>query len=251
MLVSRFADPHVGVVGGQLRYRLPEGGTAGSQEGLYQRYEQVVRRLESRLNSLLGTSGAMYAIRRGLFDPMVTHRPIVDDLAIPLDILLKGWWAVLEPRAVCSTTVVTSLGSEFRRKVRIMARAITTVLRGLRRGLCPPRPLIVWQLVSHKVLREIQAIFFVGMFISGALLAVRGELLYVVLFAGQVLLYVAGLLGAAFPTLCRFKAFALASHISMIVLASIAALFTWAAGRTRATWEPRGALAPVRREKNK
>lgn len=240
MLVSRFADERVGVVSGQLRYRAPQGKPPGSQESLYWRYEEAVKRLESRLHSLLGANGSIYAIRRALFEPIRTRRPIVDDFTIPFDILVKGWQAVLEPRAVSWETTVPSLGAEYRRKVRIMARAISTMLRALWRTLYPPKPRIAWQLISHKLLRETQAIFFVGMFISSAFLAAQGKTLYAVLFAGQVLLYGVGGLGAAFPRLCRFKPVALASHISMIALASTTAFALWATGKTRAIWQPRG-----------
>lgn len=241
MLVSRFANSRVGVVSGQLCYHGGEGQPPASQEGAYWRYEEGVKRLESRLNSLVGANGSIYAIRRALFEPVVGKRPMVDDLAIPFDILLKGWWVLLEPGAVSWETGAASLRAEFRRKVRIMSTAITTVWRGLWRSLYPPRPRIAWQLVSHKLLREIQAFFFVGMFVSSALLAAYGQPLYVVLFGGQALLYFLGALGTAFPGLCRFRPVGLASHISMIVLASIAALLIWASGRTRATWQPRGA----------
>jgi cellulose synthase/poly-beta-1,6-N-acetylglucosamine synthase-like glycosyltransferase len=239
MLVSRFADERVGVVSGQLRYRPPEGQPAGSQERTYWLYEESVKRLESRLHSLLGANGSIYAIRRALFEPIIARRPLVDDFTIPFDILLKGWQAVLEPRAVSWEAGAPSLGAEYRRKVRIMARAITTMLRGLRRSLNPPRPLIVWQLISHKLLREVQAVFFVGMLVSSGLLAAQGKSIYMVLLGGQALLYFLGALGTAFPRLCRLRPVALAGHISMIVLASIAALLVWASGRTRATWQPR------------
>jgi cellulose synthase/poly-beta-1,6-N-acetylglucosamine synthase-like glycosyltransferase len=241
MLTSHFADERVGVVSGQLRYRAAEGQPAGSQERIYWFYEEGVKRLESRLQSLLGANGSIYAIRRALFEPVISRRPLVDDFTIPFDILSKGYRALLEPKALSWETGAPSLRAEFRRKVRIMATAISTMLRSLWRTLWPPKPFIAWQLVSHKLLREIQAIFFVGMLVASGLLAVRGEPLFAVLFAGQLLIYAIGSLGAAVPQLCRFTPVALASHVSMIVLASIAALLIWATGRTTATWEPRGA----------
>ncbi len=92
-LVAAFADPRVGYVCGDVRF-LNERGT--NQEGLYWRYEMGLRTLESRLRSVTGGNGAIYATRRESYievDPIMGH-----DLSFPFNMVKRGWLAVYAPR---------------------------------------------------------------------------------------------------------------------------------------------------------
>jgi cellulose synthase/poly-beta-1,6-N-acetylglucosamine synthase-like glycosyltransferase len=236
-LVKRFSDSRVGAVSGELKYRTSGGLDEG--EGAYWRYEQRVKLLESALQSLLGANGSIYAIRRELFRPL--RAVDVNDLRIPYEVLLQGYAVVLEPAAVSYERPAPSLWAEYRRKVRIMSRAIPTVLKLAGPTLGRGRIVLCWQLVSHKLFREIQAVFFLGMLVGGAWGALLGDGLLSVVLAGQLALYLGGALCWAYPGL-RPRSLGLAAHFDMIVLASFAALGLWLTGRVRATWRPaRGA----------
>jgi len=236
-LVKRFSDSRVGAVSGELKYRTSGGLDEG--EGVYWRYEQRVKLLESAQQSLLGANGSIYAIRRGLFRPL--RAVDVNDLRIPYEVLLQGYAVVLEPAAVSYERPAPSLWGEYRRKVRIMSRAIPTVLKLTGPTLARGRIVLYWQLVSHKLLREIQAIFFLGMLVGGVWGALLGDGLLSVMLAGQLALYLSGALAWANPGM-RPRLLGLAAHFDMIVLASFAALGLWLTGRVRPTWRPaRGA----------
>jgi len=233
-LVRPFADPRVGAVSGQLRYRQAEG--LGEGEGVYWRYEQAVKRAESAQHSLVGANGSIYAIRRELFRPV--HPRDVNDFRIPYQALLEGYAVVLEPEAVSFEHTAGTLGGEYRRKVRIMARAIPMMLALVWPTLARGRLLVLWQLLSHKVLREIQGVFFVAALGGAAWGAAAGDRMLLAFLAAQGVLYLLGAVGWVAPAAARCRPLRLAAHFDMIALASVAALWLWLTGRVRATWTP-------------
>ena len=124
-LVENLADPEVAYVCGQLRLEDAEGG---NREGLYWRYEMALRSLESRLLSVTGGNGAIYATRREAYievDPIMGH-----DLSFPFNMVKRGWRAVYVPQARASEKMVPSIEGEFARKRRMMSHAWPIVVRG-------------------------------------------------------------------------------------------------------------------------
>lgn len=228
-LTEPFGDPRVGAVSGLLQYT---GGDTG--EGLYWRYEQRVKRLESAAGRLLGANGAIYAIRRDLYphlDPLD-----VNDFRVPYEALLRGFRAILVPEAVAVEEAAPTVGGEMARKVRIMSRAIPMFLSLLPRTLAAGRPLVAWQLLSHKVLREMQALCFLLM-LSGAIWATAAQTTWGPYFLSlQVLGYGVGAAGWAIPRLRRLRPIQAATYLTMIAAASVLALIRWLTGRNRAIW---------------
>jgi glycosyltransferase involved in cell wall biosynthesis len=147
-LTAPFADPRVGYVCGQVRFVTTDGT---NQEGLYWRYEMALRALESRLASVTGGNGALYATRREAYlvvDPVMGH-----DLSFPFNLVKRGWRAVYRPSARATEKMVPSIEGEFARKRRMMSHAWPIVLRG---GLLDPRgypPRYAAMIGSHRVLR--------------------------------------------------------------------------------------------------
>ncbi len=232
-LVAPFCNSQVGAVSGQLRYT--ESGRSASGEGVYWRYEQWIKKAESALRSLLGANGSIYAIRRSLFHPLKPRD--VDDFRIPYEVLLQGHQVVLEPEAVSFEDTAGSLWSEYRRKVRIMATAIPMMLYLAARTLLAGRLFLLWQLVSHKLLREIQGILFLIMLFGAAWAGWKGSYLMLSFLALQSALYLLGVIGWVFGA-ARFRPLRLVAHFDMIALASVAALWLWVSGGVKPTWEP-------------
>ena len=147
-LVAPFADPRVGYVCGQVTF-VNEAGT--NQEGLYWRYEMALRGLESRLASVTGGNGAIYATRRDAYlvvDPVMGH-----DLSFPFNLVRRGWRCVYRPRARATEKMVPSIEGEWARKRRMMSHAWPIVVRG---GLLDPRgwpPRYTLMIASHRWLR--------------------------------------------------------------------------------------------------
>src|SRR5207245_5857395 len=120
-LVSNFADPGVGGASGELMLMAgDEAATASQGACVYWRYEKCIRSSESRLDSTVGTTGAIYAIRRALFEP-IPEDTVLDDVVIPLRIARQGYRVLFEPQARAYDRVAPSSQAELTRKVRTLA----------------------------------------------------------------------------------------------------------------------------------
>jgi cellulose synthase/poly-beta-1,6-N-acetylglucosamine synthase-like glycosyltransferase len=149
-LLRRFQDPEVGCVTGKLAY-IEAGSTPTAAAGsLYWRIDQRIKELESRTGSVMGASGAIFAVRRSL------HRPppadIIEDMYVSLSVLCDGHRVVLAPDAVGYEEMVSRPAEEFRRRIRIACQAVN-VHRLLRPRIAALSALDRYKYVSHKVLR--------------------------------------------------------------------------------------------------
>jgi len=169
-LAARFADPRVGYACGQVRF-VSEGGT--NQEGLYWRYEMAIRALESRLCSVTGGNGAIYAVRPGAYDRV--DAVMGHDLTLPFTLVKRGWRAVYEPEARATEKMVPTIEGEFARKRRMMSHAWAIVLRG---GMLSPRgypPLYGLMIASHRVLRYATPFLHVAALVASGALGARRD----------------------------------------------------------------------------
>jgi len=235
-LVACLADPAVGAVSGEL-HLLAEPGEATGGVGLYWRYEKLVRRSESRFDSTVGVTGALYALRRELFVPL-DPRAILDDVLVPMEVVLAGRRVVFEPAARAFDRVAESPAREYRRKVRTLAGNFQ--LLALRPALLDPRRnRLLFQLVSHKLSRLVAPWCLLVLLAVGAGLAVgRGGALYPAAVGAQALFYAlafAGALGAR-----RGKVSWLTAAPYALVLLNVAAangLVGFVRGTETAAWK--------------
>ena len=149
-LVAPFADPSVGCVVGELTYVNTDNPRVGRGEGLYWRYENALKRWESRLGSTIVANGSIYAMRRDLIHPVAHH---VDfDSMLPLQALAAGYRVVFESRARAREKAAETLGEELGRKVRIIVQQLWG-LGAVRSVLSWRRPGLALMLFCHKILR--------------------------------------------------------------------------------------------------
>jgi cellulose synthase/poly-beta-1,6-N-acetylglucosamine synthase-like glycosyltransferase len=147
-LVACFSDPRVGVASGELFIR--DGKTREEANvGLYWRYEKWIRRRLSQLDSVLGATGCIYAMRRELAVEM-PEDTLLDDVYLPLAAFFRGYRVILDERAR-AFDVSMSLDTEFRRKVRTLA-GVYQVMRQYPRLLRPSNRMWI-HFVSHKFAR--------------------------------------------------------------------------------------------------
>jgi glycosyltransferase involved in cell wall biosynthesis len=227
-LVAPFADSRVGYVCGDVRF-VNEQGT--NQEGLYWRYEMALRMRESRLRSVTGGNGAIYATRREAYlvvDPIMGH-----DLSFPFNMVKRGWLAVYAPDARATEKMVPTIESEFARKRRMMSHTWPIVLRG---GMLSPRgydPLYALMIVSHRVLRY--ATPFLHLIALATSIALLGYgWVYVLAFALQVLLLAAALAAGVLPA----RPLLVARYYVLTTASLAAGLWDWLRSGTEAGWEP-------------
>jgi cellulose synthase/poly-beta-1,6-N-acetylglucosamine synthase-like glycosyltransferase len=228
-LVAPFADPRVGYVCGEVQ--LVDAATGSNQEGLYWRYELALRSLESRVRSVTGGNGAIYATRREAYlvvDPIMGH-----DLSFPFNMVKRGWLALAVREAQASEKMVPTIEGEFARKRRMMSHTWPIVLRG---GMLSPRgydPVYALMIVSHRILRYLTPFLHVIALIANVLLLGQGWV-YVVTFALQVLVLVAAGLAGVVPA----RPMLIARYYVLTTASLAAGLWDWLAHGTSAGWEP-------------
>ena len=134
-LARWFRDPAVGAVCGKLVLTDPETGT--NVDGVYWKYETFLKQCESRLGALLGSNGAIYAIRRELFDG-IPPGTVLDDFVIPLLARMRtGKRIVYDPEARADEETPKGIGQEFKRRARIGAGGFQSH-RDASRAVAPP-----------------------------------------------------------------------------------------------------------------
>jgi cellulose synthase/poly-beta-1,6-N-acetylglucosamine synthase-like glycosyltransferase len=226
-LVAHLADPHVGYVCGRLRL---DGAGGENQEGLYWRYETAVRALESRLAGVTAGNGAINAVRREAYIALEPTRG--QDISFPYELTKRGWRAAFEPRAVAREPMAATLGSEFRRKRRMLAGAWATILR---HGMLSPRgygPAYAFEILSHRALRYFSPILH--LIALGTNLALLGDgWLYVVTLAAQVSLLAAAALAPFVP----LRALQIARYYVAVTASSAAGLWDFLRRGVPSTWD--------------
>jgi cellulose synthase/poly-beta-1,6-N-acetylglucosamine synthase-like glycosyltransferase len=228
-LVAPFVDPHVGYVCGEVQ--LVDAVTGSNQEGLYWRYELALRALESRVRSVTGGNGAIYATRREAYlvvDPIMGH-----DLSFPFNMVKRGWLALAVREAQASEKMVPTIEGEFARKRRMMSHTWPIVLRG---GMLSPRgydPLYALMIVSHRILRYLTPFLHVIAFVLSILLLGSGWV-YVAAFAIQVFVLLAAAAAGAVPA----KPLLIARYYVLTTASLAAGLWDWLVHGTTAGWEP-------------
>lgn len=183
-LVCHFADPLVGAVSGDVRL-VDAAESYADSEGLYYRYERWIQKQESRIGSIIGADGAMYAITRRCFAPAPSGT-ILDDFVVSMNVARKGLRVLYEPKAIGIEQGTQSGSEEFRRKIRIVAGG----MQALKMGEGLPRlqqPSLLLGYVSHKLLRWFIP-YFLGLALLSSVMLARGPF-YLLALLGQLAFY--------------------------------------------------------------
>ncbi len=231
-LVKHFADPQVGAVSGELRLR---GSGGDNQDSLYWRIEQFLKFFEGRIGGLLGANGAIYAIRRPLWQAL---RPdtICDDFCIAMNVSAAGYRLVYEPTAIAEEDTPEAIAEEYNRRVRIGIGNFQALVR---------HPEYVtrtswgtaFAYVSHKVLRWIAPHLLLVALLASFVLGLQsgGWLAFAFLqlagYVGAARLYRRSQQGGGMPSLLRIAAFLYALNWAFLV-----ASWRFVRGDFRGSW---------------
>ena len=228
-MLENFADPTVGAVGGELFIETDRGVMAGV--GLYWRFEKWMRRQEGLIHSTVGVTGAICAVRRSLFLPIMPGT-VLDDVYWPLQVVMQGSRVVFDGQAHAHDRLPDHVKAEFRRKVRTLAGNYQLCAR-LPQALSPRHNPIWFTLVSHKLMRLVVPWAWLG----AAVLSARiGGPLYRTLFLTQMAVTLLGLIGLWRGVAMRSRiASALGSFLLLNAAAGVA-LWVWLTGKTHQSW---------------
>jgi len=234
-LVGPFADPGVGAVSGDLI--LTDDGrpsAVGRGVSAYRRYESFVRLCESRVGSTIGSTGAIYAIRRGLF-PRLPEDTLLDDVLIPMRIVRRGYRVLFEPAARAFDQAPATAREEFGRKARTLAGNFQLFFRET--WLLSPLGNPLWlQTVSHKGLRLLGPLLLLAAMASN--LCLIGRPGYRPALVAQGTFYAGALLGGLLRG--RGKVSPLVSlpyTFCLVNCAAVAGAFRFLTSRQRVTWD--------------
>jgi cellulose synthase/poly-beta-1,6-N-acetylglucosamine synthase-like glycosyltransferase len=167
-LVANFADGAVGAVGGELLFEDADTGFARGIDA-YWRYEKLIRHAESRSGSMIGVSGALYAMRRELFQPL-PFGTVLDDVLVPMRVAALGHRVVFEPKALAWDRPSQQPVEERRRKIRTLAGNYQ-LIQLAPWLLLPWRNPLWFRFVSHKLLRLLAPWLLLLLALSAAVLA--------------------------------------------------------------------------------
>lgn len=232
-LALHFVDPHVGVVSGKVTMLDDKGR---SSEGLYWKLETKVKACESRFDSLIGASGAIYAVRRDCFIPPRTPQ-INDDLVLPMLARLRsGCRMILDRTAEASVIMPPGLRNEFRRRRRIGIGAFQSI-REIGGLLNPRNGRLAFSYFSHKLLRWTCPFWLGVAFIAN--LFILDLLLFRMTMAIQVAFYTTAMVGLAVTgKSIPLRLVRLCTSFCVMNLALMAGFIGWVRNANKTTWEP-------------
>jgi cellulose synthase/poly-beta-1,6-N-acetylglucosamine synthase-like glycosyltransferase len=234
-LVPNFADPSVGCVAGKLIYLDKTASGIGTGAKSYWSYETFVKEGESRLASLIGVSGCLYAVRRSAYVPM--YAEACSDFMISMVMQRQRLRTIFEPGAVCTEDTHSRTDNEFSMRVRIISQTISDLW--LNRDLLNPfrNGLYAVQLVSHKVLRYAVPAFLLLAFVSSALLAASSAA-FLLVFLSQCCFYGWAILAWILESRrIKLGLAAVPMYFVLVNLSSVAGFVQFVRGNRFARWE--------------
>jgi cellulose synthase/poly-beta-1,6-N-acetylglucosamine synthase-like glycosyltransferase len=229
-LSRHFEDARIGAVCGALRFK----ASAESQqtEGVYWKYESMIRLMEGRLGATLTASGALYALRREAYRPL-DPRTVLDDFVIPMNARKAGYQVLYDPEATAIDHAPESVRGEFARRARLATGSFRSLLFLLR---VPMGGFGRFAFVSHKLLRWILPLLLCVLLISNVAL-LRGAF-YFAFGLFQVFFYMWAGFGFAFrERMKRVRYGLLAYFVLAMNFAFLLGLFRSLTRRDEATWQ--------------
>jgi glycosyltransferase involved in cell wall biosynthesis len=230
-IVMNFRDPEVGCVSSVDRVLTDEPGG----EGAYVRYEMLLRRLESRVGSVVGLSGSFFAARREVCEPWRTDLP--SDFNTLVNAVGHGRRGISDDESIAYYRPVADSTREYGRKVRTVLRGITVLmshpalLNPFRHGL------FSWQLLSHKLFRWLVPYAVLLALASNIALAVSSRTWLVPLVL-QGLFYLAAICGMSRRSIFRSAIFAIPAFFVEVQGSILQAWYYFLRGRRILAWSP-------------
>lgn len=240
-IVAPFSNYKVGCAAGEKRIVLnTHENAAATGEGIYWKYESVIKKLESDCNSTLSATGEIYAIRTELFEN-VNSDTILDDFAISINILKKGLLIKYIPEAYACEKGSANISEEKKRKIRIAAGSFQSLFRNLELLNPFKQPFLTFQFFSHKILRWFilpLSLFLVPLLNILILLENWQNTTYLITLSAQVAVFLAILLGWLLKDkIVSSKWMFLPFYLFMMNISIIQGFFRFIKGTQNVRWD--------------
>lgn len=238
-IARHYSDRRVGAVSGEKRVRVSDKSDATAGEGFYWKYESLLKKWDSELFSVVGAAGELFSIRTDLYQP-VPADTIVDDFMISLLIASKGYRIVYEPDAFAMEDSSANTKEELKRKIRIAAGGMQSILR-LTALLNPfKHPVLSFQYVSHRVLRWTVTPFFmiITLLLNIIIVFYHNLWIYQLLLAAQVVFYALAFSGWLFERReIKIKPLFVPFYFCLMNYAVIMGIIRYFSRKQSAAWE--------------
>ena len=239
-ICRHYADKTVGAVAGEKRVQVDENADASAAgEGFYWKYESALKKWDSELYSVVGAAGELFSVRRSLYED-VPADTVLDDFMISMLIAAKGYRIIYEPEAYAMETASENVTEELKRKIRIAAGGIQSILR-LKSLFNPFKyPVLSFQYVSHRVLRwTVTPFLLILTLILNAVIAFEpGQTFYLVFLIAQVFFYLLAFLGFIMEKRqIRIKALFIPYYFCVMNYAVLMGIIRYFTKKQSAIWE--------------
>ncbi len=238
-LVKHYQDDKVGAVTGEKRIiSANKEGASSAGEGIYWKYESLLKQLDSDFYSVVGAAGELMSYRTSLYKVLHTDT-LLDDLMQSMEIAIDGYKVIYEKKAWAAETASANVKEELKRKIRISAGAWQSMLR-LGNAFNPFHNLkLFFSFISHKVLRWTLAPFsLLVLLIVNVLLASNINTIYAVLLVFQLGFYALAMLGWYFENKrIKVKILFVPYYFFIMNLCVFLGLFRFLKGKQSVSWE--------------
>lgn len=243
-IVRHFKDEKVGAVAGEKRIQTDDNeAAAGAGEGLYWKYESFLKKLDTKLYSVVGAAGELFAVRTNLYGS-VEKDTLLDDFMVSLRVAANGYRVIYEPQAYAIERPSFSIQDEMKRKVRIATGGFQSIARLAFLWNIFKYGWLSFQYVSHRAMRWAVAPFCLPLIFMLNLALVFFEntpeplSLYKILFLAQVVFYVLALVGYWFENQkIRIKLLFVPFYFSFMNYCAIKGYNRYRQGITSGIWE--------------
>ncbi|MEA1876937.1 MAG: glycosyltransferase family 2 protein [Bacteroidota bacterium] len=244
IIVDLFRNPKVGCVSGEKRiFKKEADAAAGAGEGLYWKYESTLKKWDSELYSVVGAAGELFAVRTELFHE-VEKDTLLDDFIISLRIAMRGYQIQYNPDAYAIETASANVKEELKRKIRISAGGIQSIVRLWKLLNIFKYGVLTFQYISHRVLRwtlaPISLLLLIPLNLWIAIKAggpINADF-YSILFWLQILFYAAALLGWFLENrMIKVKLLFVPYYFFIMNLSVFLGFFRYIKGRQSVKWE--------------
>ena len=233
-LVKHFSDAKIGFVTGHTKYFSERGSEDLHSIGAYSNIERITKKFESKIGSCVGADGAIFAIRKDLYQPLNDFD--INDFVIPLNIIKQGFRGILEEKAFCIEKTAKELAEEFNRQARITNRTIRALFNNADMLNPFKYGIFSFELLSHKIFKFLMPFFMLALLLTNVIMIIHGTL-YVLTLTGQLFLYFLAWMGYIGKYSKRLSRLVSASETFTIVnLAFLCGWIKYFKGETYTTW---------------
>lgn len=238
-IVKHFANESVGCVAGEKRiFNNSSDSASAAGEGIYWKYESLLKRLDSTLNTAVGAAGELVAFRTGLYTNL-PEDTLLDDFMQSMLIAIAGYKIVYEPEAYATETASASIQEELKRKVRICTGGWQSIARLRGKLTLLKQPLLFFQYISHRVLRwTITPFLLIAVFILNLKMDLYVNGIYQVFMAGQFLFYTLAIVGLLLKNNnLKYKQIFVPYYFCVMNYAVLAGLIKYLTGTQKVLWD--------------